>query len=227
MSSSPELLIAPCTYKAALWACRQWHYSGRMSSGKMVYYGVWEGGRFVGAVVFSNGVTPHLFKRYGLTGKEGAELTRVALGEHATPTSRIVALAVRLLRRQNPGLRLVVSFADQGQNHVGTIYQASNWVYAGETTFCQEYEYRGRRTTQRTIGPLVARGRLRLEDLKPLPTCRKYRYLYPLDREMRRRIEPLRRPYPKRVRGDTSDTPGCQPGEGGATPTRTLQEITA
>ena len=28
-------------------------------------------------------------------------------------------------------MRLVVSFADCDQNHLGTIYQATNWIYTG------------------------------------------------------------------------------------------------
>ena len=49
----------------------------------------------------------------------------------------------------------------------------------------------------------------------------KYKYLYPLDRAMRRQIEPLRKPYPKRepcgqrVNGDTI---GDQPIETGSIP---------
>ena len=35
--------------------------------------------------------------------------------------------------------------------------------------------------------------------------------------------EPLRKPYPKRVRSDTDYTAGDQSAKGGSTPTRTLQ----
>lgn len=33
------------------------------------------------------------------------------------------------VRDAPPGLRLVVSYADAGQGHVGTIYQATGWLY--------------------------------------------------------------------------------------------------
>jgi hypothetical protein len=51
----------------------------------------------------------------------------------------------------------------------------------------------------------------------------KYRYLMPLDDAMRKQIEPLRKPYPKRAGSIGSDAPGLQPGEGGANPTSALQ----
>ena len=44
----------------------------------------------------------------------------------------------------------------------------------------------------------------------------------PLDADMRRRIEPMAKPYPKRAASDTSDTPAVQAGEGGSTPTAAL-----
>ena len=51
----------------------------------------------------------------------------------------------------------------------------------------------------------------------------KHKYLMPLDSEMRKQLEPLRKPYPKRVGSDTVDTSAVQAGEGGLTPTPTLQ----
>jgi hypothetical protein len=32
-----------------------------------------------------------------------------------------------------PGIRLIVSYADLNHGHFGKIYQASNWVFVGET----------------------------------------------------------------------------------------------
>jgi hypothetical protein len=51
----------------------------------------------------------------------------------------------------------------------------------------------------------------------------KLKYAMPLDQKVRKDLETTARPYPKRERSDTSDTPGAQPGKGGATPTRSLQ----
>ena len=51
----------------------------------------------------------------------------------------------------------------------------------------------------------------------------KHRYLYPLDDAMRQQIQPLSRPYPKRVGSIDSDAPGYQPGERSVILTSTLQ----
>ena len=42
----------------------------------------------------------------------------------------------------------------------------------------------------------------------------KHRYLMPLDAEMRAKLETMRKPYPKRVRSETGDTPGPPAGKG-------------
>ena len=55
-----------------------------------------------------------------------------------------------------------------------------------------------------------------------VPGSSKHRYLMPLDDEMRQRIEPLRKPYPKRERSAENGTPGIQSGGGGVNPTRSL-----
>ena len=40
-----------------------------------------------------------------------------------------------MLKREMPGIRLLVSYADLNKGHEGKIYQASNWVFVGKTGF--------------------------------------------------------------------------------------------
>lgn len=184
--------------KAALHAAMRWHYSRSLSSAKNVYLGVWEDGLFIGAVVFGIGagaVTNG--KRFGLdrTG-DVAELTRVALKEkHKAPVSKIVAVAIKMLKRQSPGLRLLISFADPAQGHHGGIYQAGGWTFAGETKPDVEYQVRGKWVHHRTATSMGSAAGLPSRKLPP-----KLRYLMPLDADMRAKIAPLAKPYPKRAK---------------------------
>ena len=50
--------------------------------------------------------------------------------------------------------------------------------------------------------------------------AQKHRYLMPLDAEMKERILPLSKPYPKRVKEQALEHPS---NLGGVTPTHTLQ----
>lgn len=227
--SKPVLRLDWCSYAAAKHACTHWHYAGSMPLGKTARVGVWESGRFVGAIIFTlgSGRATH-GKRYGLSvSGEMAELQRVALRDHQHEVSRMVAVAVRMMRRLCPSIRLLVSFADPAQDHHGGIYQACGWVYCGKTAQNEAFEckdgswalsrsvYGGWARNQDGIAASLLTGRKR-----KLPG--KHRYLLPLDREMAERIAPLAKPYPKRAGSAASGTPGNQPGGGGATPTPAL-----
>lgn len=206
-----------------------WHYSKTMPVGKMARIGVWEDSAFIGVVIFGlGGGGAGDGRAYGLSRNfQVAELERVALRAHQSPVTKIVAIAIRMLSRQSPGVRLLVSYADPAAGHAGGIYQGGNWVFVGKTAddWCM-IDTKGKRYHSR-----IARGHvqfgvpktLNLEGMTKVPLPGKYKYLYPLDAEMRARIAPLAKPYPKRARSIDSDAPGDQPGEGGANPTRALQ----
>lgn len=217
MSSKSSLRLDWCSHAAAKYAVEHWHYSGTLSSAKNAYVGVWETGRFIGAVVFGIGagaVTNGT--RYGLARTcEMAELTRVALTSHQSPVTRIITIAARMLKKQSPGLRLLISMADPREGHHGGIYQGAGWIYTGHTASDYEYFMDGAWRHHRTVT-----SKRTLVGLPRRKTPPKHRYLLPLDEEIRARILPLSQPYPKRPK---DQEPGVQPGLGGETPTRPLQ----
>ena len=112
-----------CDYKAAKYAVEHWHYSKSLSASKNVFVGVWENSKFIGVVGFGRGANNQIAKPYGLEQTEVCELTRVALTKHVNPVTRILAIAIKLLKKQSPTLKLIVSYADPQQNHYGGIYQ--------------------------------------------------------------------------------------------------------
>ena len=130
-----DLKLDWCSHSAARYAVEHWHYSRRMPSGKLVKIGAWERGEFVGAIIYGRGATPEIGKPYGLEQTEICELVRIALKEHVSPVSRMIAVSLRMLKRWSPGLRMVVSFADTTQGHHGGIYQASGWCYTGSEEY--------------------------------------------------------------------------------------------
>ena len=230
MSSKVDLRLDWCSHKAARYATQHWHYSRTLPMQPTVNIGVWEDGEFIGVVIFGRGAARNLLKPYGLDVTEGCELTRVALRGHKSPVSRLIRIAVNMLREQSPRLRLIISFADANQGHVGAIYQAGNWTYAGQTPPSRAYVDRsGRKLHQRQVSKTGTAVQFGKRTHVPMPSdCTvialvgKHRYLMPLDDDMREQIAPLAQPYPKRPK-DSSEPSGVLPGEGGAAPTRTLQ----
>jgi hypothetical protein len=216
----PVLKIDWCSYDAARYAVEHWHYSRSLPCSKTARLGVWEDGKFIGAIVFAWGANRHLAGEYKLKMTECAELCRIALDKHMTPVSRMISIAVKMLKREMPGIRLLVSYADLNQGHEGKIYQASNWIFVGMTGYEAGIMLNGKLTHRRTIN-----SKYGTSDIQWLRKCidpnatryegkPKFKYLLPLDDEISDRIKSLSKHYPKkRATSETSDTPGLHPGK--------------
>jgi hypothetical protein len=209
-----ELKIDWATHDAAKYACENWHYSGCLPTGKLVKVGVWEDGKYIGVVLFGRGASPHLGTKFNLSQIEVCELVRIALREHKTPVSRIMAIAIKFLKASNSGLKLIVSFADPVQGHHGGVYQANNWIYSGKSNSTTEVFVDGKWRHMRGAFYKMTK------ETKTREVEGKHRYLMPLDNEMRNSIMKLSLPYPKRI---TKANSGDQSESGGAVPTDALQ----
>jgi hypothetical protein len=192
-----------CSHEAAKYAVEHWHYSRAMPAGKTVKIGVWENERFIGCVIFSLGANRYIGSPYGLTQWEACELTRVALDEHEVHVTRILSIAIKMLKWQSPGLRLIVSYADENQDHLGIIYQAGNWLYEGEFANEQGIMIKGELIHRRTVNSKYGTSSLSWLRKHVDPRAKvidgksKHKYLYPLDKKMRKRIQKLSKSYPK------------------------------
>ena len=225
--SDVTLKLDWCSHEAAKYAVEKWHYSHTMPAGKIVKIGAWENNVFIGAVLFSRGANNNIGSPYKLGQIEVCELTRIALHKHASPVSRIVSIAIKMLKKQSPELRLIVSYADPAQDHHGGIYQAMNWLYKGpsESRKGAHFIINGKYMHGRTM-----RSKYGHESKIPFQweyaTAHKHTYLYPLDDAMRAQIVPLAKPYPKRSDplrlSSNSKMPVDQTGDNGATPIQTL-----
>ena len=200
-----KLKVDWASHDSVKYACENWHYSKSVPVPPLVKIGVWEDEQFVGVVVFSRGASSNLLKPYGLESTEGCELTRIALNKHKTTVSRIVRIAILFLKKNSQNLKLIVSFADPQYGHHGGVYQAGNWIYAGDTAKGKEYWHKGKRLHSRQVsekGFNIQQG-VKRKTVKPsecliLNTQGKHRYLMPLDEEVSKRVKVLSKPYPKK-----------------------------
>jgi len=201
----------------------RWHYSRAMPSAKLVRIGVWEGGRFVGAILYGSGANRHLSRPFGLLPTEACELVRVALaGGREHPTSRCLSISLKMLKRQSPGLRLIVSYADTKEGHMGTIYQATNWLFLEAAN--QPYlKVRGKIEHPRSLYDRFGPGGQSLDWLRANvdPNARrvempdKLKYVWCYDAELKKRLAAVAQPYPKRAGSIGSDAPTTPGGLGG------------
>ncbi|MGK4443121.1 protein Mom [Yersinia enterocolitica] len=201
------LTVDWATHQAASFACLNWHYAKAVPVGKLVKVGAWEDGKFIGVVIFSRGANNHIGQPYSLQQDQVCELTRVALRQHISPVSQILAKAIKFLADVCPGLRLIVSYADKDQNHHGGIYQATNWLYEGlfGVGTLGAFIIKGKKTHPRSV---AAKGvKQSLESVRQyldpnaqeFKTSGKHKYLMPLDKKMKKILISRHKPYPKRA----------------------------
>jgi hypothetical protein len=222
-----------CSHEAARYACEHWYSRSEMPVGKLVKIGVWEDGQFVGVLIFGCGTggVAKIGERLGAGPFGTAELSRIALKSHSVEVSRIISIACKILHRAQPGLRLLLTYADPSTGHHGGIYQGAGWTYIGKSAPDSMYrDTAGNIHHSRQVsasGWKMSRGKvvtvtnkMQCERIRLEP---KHRYALGLDAEMRDKLETIRQAYPKRVRSDLADTPAVQAGEGDAISTRTLQ----
>jgi hypothetical protein len=194
-----NLRVDWCSFEAAEYAVTHWHYSGTMPAGKTAKLGVWEDGRFIGCVIISLGSCQSLVKPYGLKMHEGCELTRVALDRHQTPVTRIVRIALLMFKRRNPGVRLLISYADPNHGHHGGIYQGGNWTYLGLTPPDRIPVVDGKKIHPRTLSDMVKRGQVTRKGVPYVRVPGKHRYAMALDSSLQPLLNNLRKNPPMMV----------------------------
>lgn len=201
MQDKPKLKIDWASHDAAKYACLNWHYSRCLPVGKLVKVGAWENDKFIGCVIFARGANMNMGKSYNLGQDECVELVRIALTKHKNEVSKICSIAIKLLKKQSPNIKLIVSYADPEQGHHGGVYQAMNWVYKGESAEAIKVFYKGRWAHKKTVDD----ARVDQSNMLKKKVTGKHTYLYPLCEEMRVKINNLAKAYPKRVKQAMSD----------------------
>lgn len=111
------------------------HYSGKVVSNSYLHFGAFMDGRLHG--VMSYGPSTDKSKIIGLvrdTGWNGfIELNRMAFDDYLPRNSEsyCIGMTLRMIKKQAPQVKWVISFADGTQCGDGTIYRASNFVLTG------------------------------------------------------------------------------------------------
>lgn len=182
--------------KAIKKACTEFHYAKSVPTIQYAYNVYNSNDEWCGVIVFGGGANNNLAKSFNVSNGEVLELERVALNGKQECTSQAVAIALRLLHKENPIVKMVVSYADHRQNHLGTIYKATNWLYLGKTiTSDFQYFYNGKWTHERTINSKKNRDELK-RTLPKRKNSNKFKYLYVFDKKTRNEYKKSSLKYP-------------------------------
>ena len=172
-----------------------------------------------GVICFGLGASPNIHSPFGLNSGEVIELIRVALNGKQSSTSKVISIALKLIKKKNPFVKLIVSFADKGQEHVGIIYQATNWFFikdikSSDTQYFVNNEWRHSKSIKPNLKKIVPKRK----------ASGKYKYIYPLDKTLIPLCKSLSKPYPKNAQEVNKDKHDASSIEiGGSNPTLALK----
>jgi len=202
--------LVKASYKAIKYACLNFHYAKTVPRNGIGYSVFNDKNEWCGVIVYGYGANHHIGNQYNLKQGEVVELTRVALNGKQETTSKALAMSLKLIKKDIPLCKLVVSYADLDQNHIGTIYQATNWYFVGISNENKNSGFliNGKKVHRRTVvGKCKRRGFpttienikkiYKTDDVEAYITKGKVKYLYPLCNDTRQLCEKLKQDYIK------------------------------
>ncbi len=115
----------------------EYEWLGTMASTSH-HYGIFFDGVCGGVVCYGPNCTAAVYahKEFGLEKDQYWNLARGAC-VHWTPkgaASKLISQSLKLLKEEEPKAQLVIAYSDTNAGEIGTVYQATNWVYVGEGT---------------------------------------------------------------------------------------------
>jgi len=135
MATAKDILVKPIKSADAIAFVKAHHYSGKVDTRSQLHLGVFLNDRLHGVMQFGPSMAKHntinLFSEIGWN--EFIELHRLAFDD-ALPKnseSRAISIAIKLLKKHAPHVKVLISYADGAQCGDGTIYRASGFVLTG------------------------------------------------------------------------------------------------
>ena len=133
MMCQGDISYQPINYEQAIQFLLPRHYSGRKPT-IMYSYGVFVNGQLKAVCTFGKPSSPFLCK--SICGQEYSnnviQLNRLCrTQDYHQPLSKLVSYSLKRLKEH--GDFIVVSYSDTAMNHHGYIYQATNFIYTGQT----------------------------------------------------------------------------------------------
>ncbi len=135
MGRAKEIIVKVIPAKVANEFVRKTHYSGKVVPNSTLHFGCFLDNQMHGVMSYGNCInkkgTINLVENTGWN--EFIELNRMAFDEYLPKysESRCIAISVKLIKKNAPHVKWIISFADGTQCGDGTIYRASGFKLVG------------------------------------------------------------------------------------------------
>jgi hypothetical protein len=195
--------ITRASREAVEYACLHFHYVKLVPPSYSYAYNIYnDDNEWCGCILFGLGANSNMSKFLNCIAGSCLELQRVALNgkQGHNATSKAVSMAMREVKKDAVYLKCLFSYADAEQKHVGIIYQATNWIYVGKGGDCPYIGPDGKKYHSRTVNHIKERTGKSAEDLGfvRLKVLKKYLYIYPYDKEIKKQMLRKQKSYPKK-----------------------------
>lgn len=135
MGRAKEIIVKVINSKVANKFVRKHHYSGKVVPNSNLHFGCFLDKMLQGVMSYGNSMDKSKVKlAVKDTGwNEFIELNRMAFNDHLPKysESRCIAISIKLIKKNAPHIKWIVSFADASQCGDGTIYRASGFKLIG------------------------------------------------------------------------------------------------
>lgn len=131
-----DYVVEPVPWAMAREMFRAYHYTGGSGNAVVFRHGLFHRNNAMDCLgaAFWMAAVPPVARSVGANPSEVVTLSRLVVqpGMPTNAASFLLGGSVRLIRADGR-FRVLVTYADEGQGHTGTIYRATNWGYLGAT----------------------------------------------------------------------------------------------
>ena len=211
----------------------KYHYSKKVTQNRWKSFAIYYKNELSGGMQIGYGIRPemkeHIIK--GATSETVKEFDRMWLSDNMPKNSesKCIGYLLRYLKKNYPVLKVLISYADGLRNKIGTIYQATNFVYIGAIKG-EFYYIPSKDDWVHPVSMYHRHGTRAINTLKNIyPDIQhvfglQHRYVYFLDPEWQNRLNIPIKPYPKSESSSMLEQSQIHEKDGGSNPTLSHSE---
>lgn len=197
MGRAKEITVKVIPARVANEFVKRHHYSGKVVNNSVLHFGAFLDGKLGGVMQYGNPIDKRNVlnlvetenKGFNAKWNEMLELNRMAFSPilPKNSESRCIAVSLRLIKKNAPHVKWILSFADGTQCGDGTIYRASGFKLTAIKKNTTLLQYNGQIIADKTLNNPnyknkgLSASKLKQMGAKPLPGFQ-LRYIYLIDK---------------------------------------------
>nr|DAS93860.1 MAG TPA: hypothetical protein [Caudoviricetes sp.] len=135
MGRAKEIIVKVIPSNIAREFIKKYHYSGKVVNNSNLHFGAFLDGKLHGVMSYGNSLDKAKMMKLvdGTNWNDFLELNRMAFDDYLprNAESYCIAKSIKLIKKNAPHIKWIVSFADGCSCGDGTIYRASNFILTG------------------------------------------------------------------------------------------------